>query len=101
MESMNRRADGTGFSLGGALGGVVRLFVALAAALLMVSALFVGLLIGLTLMCFALLRGRSPRGLNFVWRRGASPGQARAAAGRSGDVVDIEAREVKADEPRR
>lgn len=98
---MNRRADGAGFSLGAALGGIVRLFVALAAALLMVSALFIGLFIGLTLMCFALLRGRSPRGLNFVWRRGASRVRARPAAGRSGDVVDIEAREIKADEPRR
>jgi hypothetical protein len=103
MDSMNGRSDGPLAALGAALSAAARFVVALFGALLMVGALFIGLLVGLTLMLFALLRGRKPQGVKFVWRKGDWPG--RPAAGRSatspvsGEVVDIEARELPAQPP--
>ena len=95
---MNRPADGPLSMLGNALSAVLRFGVALVGALLMVAALFVGLLIGLTLMLFALLRGRKPQGMKFVWRKGEWPGRPGSRQGPRpidpGEVVDIEAREV-------
>lgn len=95
---MNSRSEGPLAALGAALSAVVRLVVAMFGALLMVGALFIGLLVGLTLMLFALLRGRKPQGMKFVWRKGDWPG--RPGSGRTGgppatgEVVDIEAREL-------
>ncbi len=95
---MNSRSEGPLAALGAALSAAVRLVVAMFGALLMVGALFIGLLVGLTLMLFALLRGRKPQGMKFVWRKGDWPG--RPGSGRAGgspatgEVVDIEAREL-------
>ena len=100
---MNSRSEGPLAALGTALSAALRLVVALFGALLMLGALFIGLLVGLTLMLFALLRGRKPQGMKFVWRKGDWPG--RPGSGRSGgaaaqgEVIDIEARELPPQSP--
>jgi hypothetical protein len=101
MDSMNRPGvPSTGFSLTAALGAVARFAVALFGALLMVGALLMGLLLGLTLMIFALLRGRRPQGVQFMWRKGQWPGRPRndPAPASRGEVVDIDARVIAPDE---
>lgn len=99
---MNSRATGFGASISAFFSGVLRLCVAFAAAIFMLSLLFVGLVLGLTLMLFALLRGRRPAGL--IWRAKSWPtrhGGARGgSSGARGEIVDIEAREVVAEERR-
>jgi hypothetical protein len=98
MDSMNGRLDPSANTLGSVVSAIARFVVALVGALLMVGALLFGLLVGLTLMLFALLRGRRPRGVQFAWRKGDWPGRAgrwrEARTVESGEVVDIEAREV-------
>jgi len=104
MDPMNSRSDGPLSALGAALSAAARFVVALFGALLMVGALLIGLVVGLTLMLFALLRGRKPQGVKFMWRKGDWPG--RPGSGRSpappgaGEVVDVEARELPAQPPR-
>lgn len=100
---MNDRLDRPGATLGSMFSSILRIFVAMAGALLMVAALLIGLLVGLTLMIFALLRGRKPQGVNFVWRKGEWPGRPGSRQGSQridpGEVVDIEAREVVPRDP--
>jgi hypothetical protein len=101
MDSMNQPRDAAAsFSLAAWVGALVRFAVALVAALLMVGALLIGLLFGLTLMIFALLRGRRPQGVQFRWRKGDWPGRPRSGSAPvgSGEVVDIDARVVAPDE---
>lgn len=99
---MDSRTTGFGASISAFFSAVLRFFIALAGAIFMLSLLFVGLVLGLTLMLFALLRGRRPAGL--IWRAKSWPPRPGGAHGASnmgrGEVVDIEAREIVAEERR-
>jgi hypothetical protein len=103
MNSMNRPVDRPGATLASMFSSILRFFAALAGALLMVAALLVGLLVGLTLILFTLLRGRKPQDVKFVWRKGDWPGRPGSRQGMRavdpGEVVDIEARELAPRQP--
>lgn len=71
--------------------GVLRACIMLAAFMLMLGALIVGLLLVLALMCWSLLRGRRPAAGVF---RSAFERSRRHRAGKSGQVIDVEVREV-------
>lgn len=78
---------------------LMRVLVVVAGAVLAMLALAMGLLLGLGLMVWALLRGRKPvLQQSFHWpRRGGMGGGGSDVA----DVVDIEAREVRDTPPPR
>ena len=104
MDPMNQRSEhstsagsagGPAGVIGNWIGAVARVGLALAAALLMVGAILIGMLLGLGVLAFALLRGRRPQGPVFVWQRRAASAR-RGPAEPGGEVVDIEAREVSA-----
>ncbi len=98
MNSINGRLDRPGATLGSMFSAILRFFMVTVGAILMVGALFVGLLLGLTLLLYTLLRGRKPQGVKFVWRKGEWPGRPGTRQGPRaidpGEVVDIEVREV-------
>jgi hypothetical protein len=100
MVSTGRKGRTSGFTLTGVAAAIVGFAVALFGALLMVGALLLGLLLGLGLISFALLRGRRPQRVPFIWRKGEWPGRTRSvptSAG-AGEFVDIEARVIPTDE---
>lgn len=71
---------------------LMRVLVVVAGAVLAMLALALGLLLGLALMLWALLRGRKPvRMQAFRWQGMPRPGRKPPA----GEVVDIEAHEVR------
>jgi hypothetical protein len=95
-----QRGAPSAWSLAAIVGAIVRFAVALAGAVLMIGALFIGLLLGLSLLVFALLRGRRPQGVRFMWRKGEWPGRPHSGSASvgHGEVVDIDARVIAADE---
>ena len=100
---MNGLPNNPGSAFGRFVSAVARFAIALVGAVVMVGALFIGLIVGLTLLIFALLRGRKPTGVKFMWRKGEWPGR----PGRrqdskpveQGEVVDIEVREIPPKSP--
>jgi hypothetical protein len=77
--------------MAGLLRGLIRLALAVSAFMLLMAALFLGLLLALGLVAWALLRGRRPA-------RGVFKGSFQRARARTarpqGEVIDVEVREV-------
>jgi hypothetical protein len=100
MDSMGCKGRSSGFTLTGVVAAIVGFAVALFGALLMVGALLLGLVVGLGLVIFALLHGRRPQRVPFIWRKGEWPGRSRSVStpAGAGEVVDIEVRVIPTDE---
>lgn len=92
-------------SLGAALRGVMAtvagIALALAGLVFMLFALAVGLVTAVTLVAWALMRGRRPQGIRFGMPPGGRFGGARGSRGaapwprpRRGEVIDVEVRDV-------
>lgn len=77
--------------------GLLRAALALFGLVVMLSALLAGVILALGLTFWALLRGRRPPSPRFAWRGFPPPGgrgRVPPRAAGSGEVIDIEAREV-------
>ena len=90
MDTVSRTLHGIGR-------GLLRAALALFGLALMLAALLAGAVLALGLTIWALLRGRRPPPARFAWRGFPPPGgrsRVPPRAAGSGEVIDIEAREV-------
>jgi hypothetical protein len=83
------------------VGIVQRVALALAAGVLAISAFIIaigavafGLVIALGVALWALVRGRKPGGIKFVWPQQPFARRAPSSASSKGEVVDVQVREI-------
>jgi hypothetical protein len=77
---------------------LLRSVLLVSATLLMIGALLLGLVVACGVVLWALLRGRRPEPINLRW--GRMPGARGFGRPPSGEVVDVQAREVQDPTPR-
>ncbi len=104
MTTSSERPGAVPRALAAAAGLLLRVMLAVAGALFFAAALLAGLIASVGVLLWALFTGRRPAVMRFArgrWRRpGAHGGRDDDPPRRGGEVIDVEAREVRGFEPR-
>lgn len=105
MTTTSERPGAVSRALAAAAGLLLRVLLGIAGALFFAAALLAGLIASIGVLLWALFTGRRPAVMRFVrgrWRTPAGVGdRPDMPPRRSGEVIDVEAREVRGVEPRR
>lgn len=104
MTTTSERPGAVSRALAAAAGLLLRVLLAVAGALFFAAALVAGLIASIGVLLWALFTGRRPAVWRFArgrWRTPAGAGgRGDARSRRGGEVIDVEAREVRGIEPR-